>query len=198
MIMDRVFYHRTSAENAELILRDKFCACTENPCVRGLKMPLGLTGFMRSAEKQLQQREAAWNNLEHHRNPHSVWSGVWISNVPLAPFRRRTAQDGLGLDGEHGSALLEVVIDATAAFLEAHEWKIDPLDREWLIPAKELNARILSIRKVTLREAAEASRVPVYSMLEYQRLREDDFARADLENANPLKALAQIMRLKNG
>ena len=62
--------------------------------------------------------------------------------------------------------------------MEEREWKREPLYREWLIEASELNARILCIRKLTRREAAEASGMPVYSMLEYQRLLADDFVRA--------------------
>ena len=53
----------------------------------------------------------------------------------------------------------------------------EPLYREWLIPADELNARILTIRKVTQREAVEVSGLPVYSMLEYQRLYADEWTR---------------------
>jgi hypothetical protein len=162
--MRRVLYHRTTAENAEIILRDKFCVC---------------------------------GNHEHHRGAHGVFPGVWLSSIPLLVHPRFIAPDRVRLP-EYGTAMLEVVIDATGAFMEDREWKKDPLYGEWLIEASELNARILSIRKLTVHEAAEAAGTRAYSLLEFLKLREDDFARADLENANPLKALAQIMRLRNG
>ena len=41
-----------------------------------------------------------------------------------------------------GGAVVKGGIDATGGFMEAHEWKGEPLYREWLIPADELNARV--------------------------------------------------------
>jgi len=150
-----------------------------------------------NGEAVLQRRGfCTCGNDEHHRGAHGVFPGVRLSKVPLLVYPRFIAPERRVLE-DYGTALLEVVIDATGAFMEAREWKKDPLYREWLIEAPELNARITSIRKLTLREAAEAAGEPIYSMLEYQRLLADDFALASIES-NPLKSLAEVMRLKNG
>ena len=110
---------------------------------------------------------------DHHRGAHGASPGVWLSNIPLLPFKRFYPPEKWTLDGQHGTAQLEVTVDATGAFMDEHEWKGEPLFREWLIEASELNARIIGIRILTIKEMAQVCEQPVLPMLEHQELVSD-------------------------
>jgi hypothetical protein len=162
--MHRALYHRTTRENAELILRDKgFCTC-------GIH--------------------------EHHRGAHGTFPGVWLSNLPLVAVPHYIAPERWALD-DCGTTQIEMVIDATGAFMDQHEWKGEQKFREWLIPAPELNARITSLRKIARREAAEMWGTRVLKLLEHQRLRQDDEERASVfrSQRETLEGLVEIVRL---
>jgi hypothetical protein len=172
-------YHRTMKANAELILRDnQFCLCGDFKHHPGIYQP----------------------------NPELCGrlKGVWLSNIPtpLMAFQIPRARRSLNpTDHDHGTVLLEVMINATTSFMQDQEWRREPECLEWFIPPAEINARLVSIRIMSRAEIAEVLGEPHYSMLEYQRLREDHFLRADIKRGNPLKRLTEVVEwneLKKG
>jgi len=165
-------YHLTPVENARQILENGFCECGNRQHHPGSGARIGTP-----------PRSGLFAD------------GIWVSDRPLQVHQYFIPRERWTLDGEHGSAQLEIVIKATSSWMNDHEWKETPLFREWLFQAPELNERIVNIRKLTMREKAEILGEPVYSMLEYQRLREDDFALSSIVAGNPLKALAELMKV---
>lgn len=131
---------------------------------------------------------------DHHRGAHGSSPGVWLSNIPLLPFQAYISPERWTLDGQHGTAQLEVTIDATGAFMEAHEWKGEPLYREWLVAASEVNERLVALRILTLDEMAAASGQRVVPLLEYLRALNDEAARSNIVRSRHgmLKGLAKM------
>ena len=79
--------------------------------------------------------------------------GVWLSDIPLFKITEHVPVEERTADGEHGSALLEVIIDGADGFLAQYEWVKETTFREWLVPPEILNARIRKIRMMPRREA---------------------------------------------
>jgi hypothetical protein len=94
-----IYYHRTTAEAAEQILRDGFRD--------------GVGTYMTD----------------------QIWSGVWISNIPLD-----------GNEGAKGDTLLQLELEEEA--IVDFEWIQDIGYREWLVPARLLNEQAAGLRLV--------------------------------------------------
>jgi hypothetical protein len=62
--------------------------------------------------------------------PKTRFEGVWVSNIPLRPDQ-----------GVKGGAILRITTELSEAELREYEWTEERLThREWLIPARVLNA----------------------------------------------------------
>jgi hypothetical protein len=81
-------------------------------------------------------RDGVGNYLAQH-----IWSGVWLSDVPLDVN-----------EGADGDTLLEVTVDLGKDVLDGYEWVEEGKGyREWLVPADVLNPK-MTVRLVSEEE----------------------------------------------